>query len=112
MTNLIKNSELFESLSQREFEPRETLLVLKHNINVFWSWGVERIVNFYNKGLILVVNGNHHCGIVFIILAWNDTYSYYLLNDDGSIKVERHEVYFDFLQSSIDKDVEYINDYN
>lgn len=108
MTKLNKN---FETLSQREFNPSETLQVLKSPINIYWSWGVEKVVNYNDKGLILIVNGHHHKGLLFIRLSWNDTYSYFLLNDDGTIKKEQHEVYFDQLQELLDKDIEYIEDY-
>lgn len=110
MTNLNKN---YECLAQREFNVKETFdLISKYNTQVYWCWGVEKVVNYYDKGLILLVNGHHHKGVVFIRLSWNDTYSYFLLNKDLSIKLERNEVYFDQLQEMIDKDIEYIEDYN
>lgn len=108
MANLNKN---FENLVQREFNPKETLQVLQHNKQIYWSWGVEKLVNYYDKGLILIVNGHHHKGLLFIRLSWDDTYSYFLLNDDNSIKKEVHNVYFDELQNRVDKDIEYINEY-
>ena len=110
MTNIIKN-EKYESLSQREFDVSETVLVLRTPIQVFWSWGVEKLVNYYDKGLIMLVNGRHHKGVVYIRLSWDDTYSYFLLNPDLSVKKESHNVYFDELQERLDKDVEYIDGY-
>lgn len=109
MTKLNKN---FETLAQRDFDVKQTFeLISKYNRPVYWSWGVEKVVNYNDKGLILLVNGHHHKGLLFIRLSWNDTYSYFLLNDDGTIKLERNEIYFDMLQASIDKDIEYIEDY-
>lgn len=108
MTKINKN---FEILAQRSFDPSETLKVLQHNKQIYWSWGVEKLVNYYDKALILIVNGHHHQGLLFIRLSWDDTYSYYLLNDNNSIKKEVHNVYFDELQERIDKDIEYINEY-
>ena len=108
MANLNKN---FELLVQREFDPQETHQLLKHNRTVYWSWGVEKVVNYYDKALILIVNGHHHKGLLLIRLSWDDTYSYFLLNDDNSIKKEVHNIYFDELQNRIDKDIEYIEDY-
>ena len=110
-TNLNKKNEVYERLAQREFDLNETLQVLKSPIDIYWSWGVERLVNYYDKGLIMVVNGHHHQGVVYIVLAWNDTYSYYLLNLNLTVKKEQHDVYFDQLQNLLDKDIEYINGY-
>jgi hypothetical protein len=110
MANLEKKNDLYESLSRREFDLLETLVVLRTPIDVYWSWGVEKLVNYYNKGLILLVNGFDHQGVVFIALAFNDTYSYYII-DGKTIKKEVHDVYFDQLQELIDKDIEYIEGY-
>ena len=112
MTKIVKNAN-YELLVQREFDPAETLKVLKNpNQQIFWSWGVEKVVNYNHQGLILLVNGHHHQGVVFIRLSWDDTYSYFLLHPDLSIKKEAHNVYFDELQDRIDKDVEYISKYD
>ncbi|PZR20892.1 MAG: hypothetical protein DI539_09475 [Flavobacterium psychrophilum] len=112
MTNIVKNQK-YEELVQREFDPAETLKLLKHtNQQIYWSWGVEKVVNYNDLGLILLVNGHHHTGVVFIRLSWDDTYSYFLLNPDLSMKKEVHQVYFDELQERIDKDIEYIDKYD
>lgn len=110
MTKIIKNP-LFETLVQREFNPAETLQVITHNKTVYWSWGVEKKVNYFDKGLILIVNGHHHKGVMIITLAWNDTYSFHLINDNGTIKESVHDVYFDELQERIDDKIERIEDY-
>ncbi len=110
MTKII-NNPLFETLTQREFNPAETLQVITHNKTVYWSWGVEKVVNYFNKGLILIVNGHHHKGVLLITLAWNDTYSFHLINDNGTIKESITDVYFDELQQRIDNKIEYINEY-
>ncbi|WNM18629.1 hypothetical protein [Flavobacterium capsici] len=109
MTKIIKNP-LYESLVQREFNPAETLQVIQHNKPVYWSWGVEKLVNYYDKGLILIVNGHHHKGVLLITLAWNDTYSFHLIKD-GKLKETVTDVYFDELQERIDKKIEYIESY-
>ncbi|MEC4048781.1 hypothetical protein OX284_005010 [Flavobacterium sp. SUN046] len=112
MAKLNKKFDKIESLLQREFEVTETVeLLTQYNKPVFWSWGCERLLNYNNKGLLLLVNGHHHKGWVLIILAWNDTYSYYLLEGNKSFKLERHGVYFDQLQEMLDKDIEYIESY-
>jgi len=111
MTNIRISFETVNKLAQREFNTEETLIVLNNPREVFWSWGVSKVFNFHSKALLLYVQGHHHKGWVVIALAWNDTYSYYLLNHDETIKSEKHEVYFDQLQDLIDKDVEYIDNY-
>lgn len=110
MTKIVKNPK-YEKLVQREFNPAETLKVLQTPIEVFWCWGTEKVVNYNNQGLILLVDAHHHKGVVFIRLSWDDTYSYFLLNADLSVKLERHQVYFDELQEKLDKDIEFINGY-
>lgn len=101
-----------QRLFEREFNVSETLdLIQRTNIQVYWSWGVDNILQFEDKGLLIRTNGFHHTGYVLIVLAWNDTYSYYLLNDDWSIKKQAKEVYFDELQYRIDKDVERLDLY-
>ena len=103
----------FKQYFEREFDINETLHLIQHtNRNVYWSWGVDNIHHFPNKGLLIRVNGHHHTGYVLITLAWNDTYTYRLFNDDFTVKKEVTEVYFDELQHRIDLDIEYISLYN
>lgn len=111
MANLINKNELYDSLTEREFNLKETLNVLQHNKSIYFSWGVEKLVNYFDKGLLMIVNGHHHQGVVLIRLSWDDTYSYFLLEDNGTIKSESHNVYYDELQHKLDKDIEYINEY-
>ncbi|HRE77094.1 MAG TPA: hypothetical protein PLL09_04630 [Flavobacterium sp.] len=112
MTKLNKNFDNIEDLLQREFDTSETIKLLIHtNTSIYMSWGVEQKINFKNKGLLMKVNGHHHKGWLLIVLAWNDTYSYYLLEGNKTIKKEQHEVYFDQLQELIDLDIEKLDDY-
>jgi hypothetical protein len=111
MAKLNKNFDNLETLLQRDFEVSETVQLLQLNKTIYWSWGVESLLNFKNKGLLLKVNGHHHKGWLLIILAWDDTYSYYLLEGNKTIKKEQHNVYFDMLTDMLDKDIEYIEDY-
>lgn len=110
MTKIVKN-ELYETLVQREYNLSETVKIIQYNRQIYWSWAVEKMVNYYDKGLILLVNGHHHKGVLLITLAWNDTYSFHLINDDGTVKESLTDIYFDMLQDSIDKKIEYINEY-
>lgn len=112
MANLNKNFENIQDLLQREFDVNETIaLLMNYNTQIFMSWGVERMISISSKGLLMLVNGHHHKGWVLVVLAWNDTYSYYLLEANKTIKTEHHGVYFDMLQDMIDKDIEFIDDY-
>jgi len=96
---------------EREFNLNETLAVLKHNRTIFWSWGVSKMTNFLDKGLLLKVNGHHHKSYVLITLAWNDTYTVYIISNRGAVLNEYKEVYFDMLTEVIDNRIEKIADY-
>ena len=96
---------------EREFNPQETLNVLTHNKLVYWSWGVSKRFNMFNKGLSLKVSGRHHKGWVVITLSYLDTYSVYMVSNKGEVKNECHEVYFDQLTEIIDNRIEKIPEY-
>ena len=96
---------------EREFNPLETMQVLRHDIMVYFSWGVSKLTNFENKALVLKVNARRHKAYVVITLAWNDTYSVYLFQTNGKIKKEFKEVYFDQLVEVIDNEIERIPEY-
>jgi hypothetical protein len=61
--------------------------------------------------LILKVNGHHWKNFVLVTLAWNDTYTVSLLDEDFNITKTITEVYFDMLQNVIDTEIEYIEEY-
>ena len=96
---------------EMEFDMNETLSVLKHDLRIYWSWDVSKVVNLMGKGLILSVNGNHHKGYVMITLSYNDTYSVYIVNRLGRILNEYKMVYFDQLTEIIDNRIEKIPEY-
>ena len=93
-------------LAKRDFNTDETVTLLMTPLDVFWSWGVGLMFGFNGKALALHVSGYLFKGWVVVVLNWDDTYSYYLLNPDESIKKEAHDVYFNELQYRIDADVE------
>lgn len=106
--------QLFASVSnkfEREFNPVETMQVLTHDLMTYLSWGVSKKINLGNKGLLLKVSGHHHKGWVLITLAWNDTYSVYIVSNKGEIKDEYKEVFFDELAELIDDRIERIEEY-
>jgi hypothetical protein len=108
------NEKIFEvcfPLMEREFNLSETMSVLRYNPQIYWSWGVSKLQNLNDKGLLLNVNGHHHKGSVFITLSFNDTYSVYIINNRGKILNEYKEVYFDMLTEVIDNRIERIKEY-
>lgn len=119
MTKLEILTDTFKHLFQREFHLNEALDVLQRtNQAVYWSWGCDNILyldrsGVYCKGILLRVNAHHHNGLyVLLILGWNDTYSFFLIGEDNKTVIrETHDVYFDELQERIDKQIEYIDDY-
>jgi hypothetical protein len=104
-------SDKMTELLQREFDLNETLMVLKSPINIYWTWGVEKIYNVKNQGLILKVNGHHWKNFVLVTLAWNDTYTVSLLNEELNPTKTITEIYFDMLQNTIDREIEFIEEY-
>ena len=113
-TITMTQQELFSSVSgkfEREFNVSDTMKVLTHDMMTYFSWGVSKKYNVGNKGLLLKVSGHHHKGFVLITLAWNDTYSVYIVSNKGEIKQEFKEVYFEDLVEIIDNRIERINEY-
>jgi hypothetical protein len=107
MSKAIFLSTFKKQYAQREFNPQETLQWLKAPVNVFWCWGVSKMVNLENKGLLLSVNGMKHKGFVLITLAWNDTYTVRYFNTKYNETLEINEdVYCDVLQDIIDSKIE------
>jgi hypothetical protein len=96
---------------EREFNLLETMKVLKANIFTYFSWGVSKVANFENKAMILKVNAHRHKAYVVITLAWDDTYSVYLMKTNGEVKKEFKDVYFDQLVEIIDNEIERIPEY-
>ena len=105
---------------ERDFNCMETMSVLKHNINIYWSWGVKSVKiveptpneKGYAKGLLLNVSANRHKGYVFITLGYDDTYNARLMNNRGRVIDSFIGVYFDELVKTIDDRIERIADYN
>jgi hypothetical protein len=96
----------FLPLCKREFNTLETISLLKHNMSIFYSWGVSSLVNYNNKGLLFTVNGRYHKGYVFISLDFNDTYTVDIINFEGNILNTYEMVYFDMLTEIIDNRIE------
>lgn len=104
--------EKIKHLLQREFDLVETVALIRIPINVYWSWGVEKLYHVEQTGLILKVNGHHWKHYVLITLAWNDTYIVSLLDAEFNPVKTIKDIYFESLQTTIDKEIEYIELYD
>jgi hypothetical protein len=96
---------------ERPFNTQETLLLLKHNQAIFFSWGVSKMVNLQNKGLMFKVSGNHHKGWVLVTLGWEDLYKVFIVSNTGKYLNEYTGIFFEDLQEVIDNRIEKIKDY-
>jgi hypothetical protein len=109
MTDNLK--ELVKSKLEREFNLNETMAVLRYNPSIFWSWGANQFTNVENRALLFRVSGHHHKGWVLITLAYDDTYSVYIVTNRAQVLNEYKMVYFDDLTELIDNRIEKIKDY-
>lgn len=87
--------------------------ILKSNLPVLMSWGVELdTVKVIKCGIEFKVNGFKHTGIVRIVLNEGlDLFEAYLIGEDGEIRDKREDIYFDMLVSEVDELVEKTDDY-
>lgn len=89
------------------FNPDETMQVLRHNIAVFASWGVSKAFKLNSKGLALKVSGRYLKGWVLITLSPLDLYDVHLLNYQAKkILTSIEGIYFDELVEVIDQYIE------
>lgn len=108
----MKNRQVLQPLLQREFDILDTVTLLKRtNINVWYSWGVSKMVNVDDKGLLMKVRGHHHKGYVFVTLGWEDLFQVHIISTQGNIKESIEGIFFDNLQSIIDEKVERVKEY-
>lgn len=97
--------------SQRPFEPNQTLKLLQQDINIFWSWGVEKKIlvigkesDGWVKGIIFKVNGFKWKQYVMITLNGSDYYEVRLLTQNFDvIETKDHDICFMDLVEVIDK---------
>jgi hypothetical protein len=86
--------------------------ILRTKIQVLWSWGFEDVRTIKN-GVTFKVNGFLLKGKVEIIYnSASDLFDISLYDNDGNLKKQIDDVYFDKLVDTIDSNVEYTgNDY-
>jgi hypothetical protein len=94
-----------------EFNTNETHSILRRNISIYWSWGVETIFDVNGKGLMMKVNGHHHKGWVLITLGWDDYYRVHILTKFGEVLDSYEGVCFDELVRIIDDRIERVEEY-
>ena len=100
--------------SQRPFEPNQTLKLLQQDINIFYSWKVEKKIlvigkesDGWVKGIIFKVNGFKWKQYVMITLNGLDYYEVRLLTQNFDvIETKDHDICFMDLVEVIDKLVE------
>ena len=87
--------------------------ILKSNLPVLMSWGVEiETVKVIKCGLEFKVNGFKHTGKVQIVLNEGaDLFEVCLIGEDGEIRDKREDIYLDMLVSEVDELVEKTDDY-
>lgn len=98
--------EKLKDYLQREFNFKETMLVLQTPINIYWCWGVEKLIGIDEVGLILKVNGYLWKHYVLISLHWSDTYIVTLLDAEFNPTKSVEGIYFDMLQDTVDRMIE------
>lgn len=89
------------------------LSVLRSNQMVIWSWGFSHPMALPNdKGLIFIVNGYKHKGLVKVVYdEGKDLFVVILLDSQHHVSQQIENVYFDTLIDVIDAAVERTSDY-
>jgi len=97
-------------VGEREFDVNELFKNIRNLVKV-WSWGAHAWRTLESKGLRFAVQGHHHKGHVYIVLAWDDTFTIYYTTRQGKILDKQTDIYIDVLIDTIDKKVEYVSEY-
>jgi hypothetical protein len=99
---------IVENFSQkgRTFNLEDTMNLLKMYKVIYWSWGAKNPINYYDKVLILSVNGRYHKGKILIRLNGWDLYDVMFVTSQNKIRSERKDIFFDDLITVIDNCIE------
>lgn len=101
-----------EKVGQRSFDPKELANAMRKGAFLtLSSWGTREWTVYKDQLLRFRVSGHHHKGLVYIVLAWDDTFTLYYTTLSGKIKDKRKSVYIDELVQVLDKRIEYIEAY-
>jgi hypothetical protein len=104
----LKIWEIVKPLTQRDFDPHETLTLLTYNRGIWFSWGVNprTVICTEGKSLMFKPNGRYFNGFVVITLGWEDLYQVHFISNDYKLKKSIEGVYFDMLVDVIDGFIE------
>ena len=97
--------------NSRQLDVNELRNLLTHNKPIFWSWGVEKFINYGNKILKFKTNGHHHKGNVYISVNGSDLFNVVLTSIQNNIKEELTDIYFEDLVNILDIKIERIKEY-
>jgi hypothetical protein len=106
-----KLNETVMNLLMDKFNVIETYTILRSNPSIYWSWGVEKLVNMKGRGLMMKVNSHHHNGWVLITLGWDDYYRVHILTEFGEVLDSYEGICFDELVRTIDDRIEWVDEY-
>ena len=94
----------------REFDQTELVNAIRRSVKVM-SWGCHAWTVYKKLVLRFKVEGNHHKGHVYISLNFMDTFDIHLTSTHGNIKKKIEGIYIDQLIDVLDKEIEYIPEY-
>jgi len=95
----------------RDVDANYILKLLRRNMNIYFSWDTNNLIDLNGKGLRFTVNGHHHKGHVYVVLNGADLFDVYYCSNRGTIKDIHTNIFFDQLTEIIDNKIERIADY-
>lgn len=111
-------NEINEKINLKEAVCREMSIPEIHSVvagsglSRAGSWGFNNAVETVkDKAYRFTVNGQHHKGHVHIVLNFMDTFDIYYTSNRGTIKKKSEGVYIDELIETLDRAIEYIDEY-
>jgi hypothetical protein len=102
---------IISEIGRRDFNTVEIHALLSRKNPIMLSWGAHNFVKNGSKWLRFEVNGHHFKGQIYIVLAFNDTFTLYYVDNNFQVVDIQKEVYIDMLIDTIDKKVEYVESY-
>ncbi len=104
------NIEEFNT-GHREFLGMQEFVQNIARLRKVWSWGAHAWTKMNDYCLRFKVNGNHFSGHVYLVVNGADLFDVYYTTTRGTIKMIDNDIYLDMLLDTIDKKVEWIEDY-
>ena len=103
--------DIAKDFNGRDFDINGVYQLLQSYGPLFWSWGAEGFVRIKNKALRFKSNGHHHKGLVYISLNGSDLFDIHLTTLNDTIVEVIKDIYREDLFDTIDKKIEFIEDY-